>query len=140
MTLLELQRWLGHRMPSSTLHYVKASDGRLATSFATARHFERNLRLIEVLVDREAVTSGAAAAGQPWQFYDLGHGYVRHVGARWIPFTERRGSERMTSGPTANLRAKTQGDRSMPSKRERSRRRLGPGPARPARYGEGWIA
>jgi hypothetical protein len=42
----------------------------------------------------------------------------------------------MTSGPTADLRAKAQGDRSMPSKRERNRRRLGPGPARPARYGE----
>ena len=78
MTLLELQQWLGHRLPSSTLHYVKASDRRVATSFAAARRFERNMRLVEVLVDRDAVTSGAAAAGEPWQFYDLGHGYCTY--------------------------------------------------------------
>ena len=31
----------------------------------------RNVRSIEVLIDRDAVTSGAAASGQPWQHYDL---------------------------------------------------------------------
>jgi hypothetical protein len=30
---------------------------------------------IEVLIDRDAVASGAAAAGEPWQHYDLGHGF-----------------------------------------------------------------
>jgi hypothetical protein len=29
--------------------------------------FARNVRAIEVLVDRDAVTSAAAAAGEPWQ-------------------------------------------------------------------------
>ena len=38
--------------------------------------FERNTRLINVLIDQDAVKSGAAAAVEPWQFYDLGHGYV----------------------------------------------------------------
>ena len=38
-------------------------------------YFARNIRTIEVLLDRDAVTSGAAAGGQPWQHYDLGHGY-----------------------------------------------------------------
>jgi hypothetical protein len=31
-------------------------------------------RAIEVLIDRQAVTSGAAAAGEPWQYYDPGNG------------------------------------------------------------------
>ena len=39
---------------------------------------------------------------------------------RWIPFAERRGLEDMTLGPTAYPAAKVKGDRSMPSKRERS--------------------
>ena len=45
---------------------------------------------------------------------------VRHITRRWIPFAERRGLEDMTLGPTAYLAAKAKGDRSMPSKRERS--------------------
>src|SRR3954452_11787931 len=45
---------------------------------------------------------------------------VRHITRRWIPFAERRGLEDMTPGPTAYLAAKAKGDRSMPSKRERS--------------------
>ncbi|MEV5173912.1 hypothetical protein AB0L10_23175 [Streptomyces flaveolus] len=32
------------------------------------------VRTIEVPVDREAVESGAAGAGEPWQHYALGHG------------------------------------------------------------------
>ncbi|WP_238598006.1 hypothetical protein [Saccharothrix sp. ALI-22-I] len=38
-----------------------------------------HLRTIEVLVDRDAVTSGAAADGEPWQYYDLGHGYCTYT-------------------------------------------------------------
>ena len=45
---------------------------------------------------------------------------VRHITRRWIPFAERRGLEDVTLGPTAYLAAKAKGDRSMPSKRERS--------------------
>jgi hypothetical protein len=37
------------------------------------------VRTIEVLVDRDAVTSGAAANGEPWQYYDLGHGYCTYT-------------------------------------------------------------
>jgi hypothetical protein len=44
---------------------------------------------------------------------------VRHITGRWIPFTERRGLEEMTLGPTAYPAVKAKGDRSMPSKRER---------------------
>src|SRR3954454_4803723 len=45
---------------------------------------------------------------------------VRRITRRWIPFAERRGLEDMTPGPTAYPAAKVKGDRSMPSKRERS--------------------
>ena len=31
-----------------------------------------------MLLDRDAVTSGAAAAGQSWQHYDLGHGWCSY--------------------------------------------------------------
>ena len=78
MTLFELQAWLGHRNPSSTQHYAKISPNTLTKAYTEAGYFARNLRTIEVLIDREAVTSGGAADGQPWQHYDLGHGYCSY--------------------------------------------------------------
>ena len=48
------------------------------SSFTKAGYFERNLRAIEVLIDQEAIKSGAAAKGEPWKFYDLGHGYCTY--------------------------------------------------------------
>jgi integrase len=60
MTLFELQTWLGHRSPESTQHYAKITPNTLAKAYSDAGYFERNLRTIEVLVDRDAVTSGAA--------------------------------------------------------------------------------
>src|SRR5205814_5332688 len=79
MTLYELQAWLGHRSPESTRHYAKISPMVLVKAYRDAGYFARNVRTIEVLVDRDAVTSGAAAAGQPWQYYDLGHGYCTYT-------------------------------------------------------------
>lgn len=78
MTLFELQRWLGHKHPSSTLYYAKITPTRLARSYRDAGYLGRNLRHIEVLVDGEAVRSGAAAQGEPWKFYDLGHGHCTY--------------------------------------------------------------
>jgi integrase len=75
LSLFELQLWLGHRSIYSTQHYAKISPTKLAQSYANAGYFERNVRTIEVLIDREAILSGAAAAGAPWQYFDLGHGY-----------------------------------------------------------------
>jgi integrase len=75
MTLFELQAWLGHRTPTTTQHYAKITPNTLSRAYRDAGYFARNVRTIEVLVDRDAVTSGAATAGQPWQHYDLGHGY-----------------------------------------------------------------
>jgi hypothetical protein len=48
---------------------------RLASRVAKAGYLEQNLATIEVLLDQEAVRSGAAARGEPWKYYDLGHGY-----------------------------------------------------------------
>jgi integrase len=79
MTLFELQAWLGHRTPSTTQHYAKITPNTLAKAYHDAGYFARNIRTIEVLLDRDAVTSGAAAAGQPWQHYDLGHGYCTYT-------------------------------------------------------------
>jgi integrase len=77
MTLFELQAWLGHRSPQSTQFYAKISPKTLTQAYHDAGYFARNVRTIEVLVDRDAVASGAA--GQPWQHYDLGHGYCTYT-------------------------------------------------------------
>jgi len=78
MTLFELQAWLGHRNPNTTQHYARITPNTLAKAYQDAGYFARNVRTIEVLLDRDAVTSGAAAAGQPWQHYDLGHGWCSY--------------------------------------------------------------
>lgn len=78
MTLFELQAWLGHRSPTSTQHYAKITPNTLTRAYTEAGYFSRNLRTIEVLVDRDAVASGAVADGEPWQHYDLSHGYCTY--------------------------------------------------------------
>lgn len=78
MTLFELQAWLGHRTPNTTQHYAKITPNTLSKAYSEAGYFARNVRAIEVLIDRDAVTSGAAAAGEPWQHYDLGHGWCTY--------------------------------------------------------------
>jgi integrase len=75
MSLFEIQQFLGHRSPSATQHYVRITPTKLAKKYADAGYFERNLRTIQVLIDRDAITSGAAGRGEPWQYYDLGHGW-----------------------------------------------------------------
>jgi hypothetical protein len=78
MSLFEIKTWLGHRYLSSTQHYVQVTPTRLAKAFADADYFARNLRTVEVLLDQDAVRRGAAARGEPWLYYDLGHGYCTH--------------------------------------------------------------
>jgi hypothetical protein len=56
---------------------------------------------------------------------------VRHITRYSIPFTERRGSEDQTSGSTAYLAAKAQGDGSMPLKRGRAEDAYGRAPQDP---------
>ncbi len=78
MSLFELMAWLGHRSPRSTQAYAKITPTTLAKAYTDAGYFERNRRVIEVLLDRDAVRTGGAAAGVPWQYYDLGHGYCTY--------------------------------------------------------------
>jgi integrase len=72
MTLFELQAWLGHRSPATTQHYVAFTPTRLARAYSEAQYFQRNLRMMEVLIDRQAIDDGHT--DQPWRYYDLGHG------------------------------------------------------------------
>lgn len=73
MSLFELQAWLGHGSPASTQHYVAITPTKLAKAYADAGYFERNVRAIEVLVDQDTLKH-AVTDGEPWRFYDLGHG------------------------------------------------------------------
>ncbi|MGI3224227.1 hypothetical protein ACRJ4B_10070 [Streptomyces sp. GTA36] len=63
MTLFELQEWLGHRTPKATAHYAKITPNTLARAYNDAGYLARNVRTIEVLVDCDAVVSGATASG-----------------------------------------------------------------------------
>jgi integrase len=78
MTLFELQAWLGHRTPTTTQHYARISPNTLSKAYTEAGYFARNIRTIEVLIDRDAVAAGAPGDGQPWQHYDLGHGWCSY--------------------------------------------------------------
>jgi len=78
MSLFDLKAWLGHRSLSSTQHYAAVSPTRLAKTYLDTGYFERNVATVEVLIDKEAVQSGAAAAGEPWEYFDLGHGYCTY--------------------------------------------------------------
>jgi integrase len=79
MSLFELQAWLGHSSPQSTQHYAQITPLTLTKAYTDAGYFARNVRTIEVLLDRDAVASGQAGAGGPFEFYDLGHGYCTYT-------------------------------------------------------------
>jgi integrase len=76
MTLFELQAWLGHRSPVTTQHYVAFTPTRLAKAYTEAQYFQRNLRMMEVLIDQDAIKDGATDT--PWRYYDLGHGFCSY--------------------------------------------------------------
>ena len=78
MSLFELQAWLGHSSPHSTQHYARITPVTLTKAYQDAGYFARNVRAIEVLLDRDAITAGAAS-GNPFEFYDLGHGYCSYT-------------------------------------------------------------
>ena len=78
MSIWDLKEWLGHRHLASTEYYIKPTPTKLAKSYTDAEYFKRNLRHIAVLVDQEAIKSGAAASGEAWKYYDLGHGYCTY--------------------------------------------------------------
>lgn len=75
LSIFELKEYLGHRHLSSTQSYLRVDPTKLASKVAKTGYLEQNLATIEVLLDQEAVLSGAAARGEVWKYYDLGHGY-----------------------------------------------------------------
>jgi Phage integrase family len=75
LDVFQLQQYLGHKYLSSTQSYLLVDPTRLASKVAKAGYLEQNLATIEVLLDQEAVLSGAASRGETWKYYDLGHGW-----------------------------------------------------------------
>jgi integrase len=75
LDIFQLQKYLGHKHLSSTQHYLNVDPTKLASDVAKAGYLEQNLATIEVLLDQDAVMSGAAARGDGWKYYDLGHGW-----------------------------------------------------------------
>jgi integrase len=74
LDIFQLKEYLGHKHLSSTQSYVEVDQTKLALDVAKAGYLEQNLATIEVLLDQNAVMSGAAARGESWKYYDLGHG------------------------------------------------------------------
>ena len=78
MTLPELQSWSGHKHIDSLSPYLKPTLTKQAQAYQKTDYFQKNLRTFEVLIDQQAITSGAAAAGEPWKYHDLGDGYCTY--------------------------------------------------------------
>ena len=66
MSLFELQKWLGHKWAN----YLDISPTKLANSYRDAGYLARNVRAIEVLIDRDVVKNGTAAR-EPWMYLRL---------------------------------------------------------------------
>jgi hypothetical protein len=79
LTTFELRDWLGHKKIESALYYVRVSPTQLIQAYEKAEQASRTLREIPVLLDPQAIQSGAAANGEPWRYYDLGHGYCTYT-------------------------------------------------------------
>jgi integrase len=75
LSIFELKEYLGHKHLSSTQSYLLVDPTKLASKVVKAGYLEQNLATIEVLLDQEAVMSGAASHGECWKYYDLGHGW-----------------------------------------------------------------
>ena len=79
LTLNDLQQWLGHKHPASTRYHAEILQRTLTAAYRKADYFARNVRTIQVLIDRESILTGAAAGGeQLWKYYDLGEGYCSY--------------------------------------------------------------
>lgn len=70
MSLPQLQKWLGHDSPKSTMHYYRVRPAKLARAFAKA---DETAHMIEVIIDHDVVLRGAADE-EPWKLYPLSDG------------------------------------------------------------------
>jgi hypothetical protein len=68
MLLLALKEWLGHRRLESTQWYAAVSSDKLTQAYVDARYFERNVAVVQVLLDCAAIESGAAGKGEPYKY------------------------------------------------------------------------
>ena len=78
LTLFELKDWLGHADVTSTQHYAALSPTKLATAFRRAGTSSAICAQFLILVDADAVRSGASASGELWRYFDLGHGFCTY--------------------------------------------------------------
>jgi hypothetical protein len=58
LSLADLKEWLGHKHYSSTRHYAAILRRKLSAAYRKADYFARNVRTIQVLIDRETILSG----------------------------------------------------------------------------------
>ena len=63
------------QLPKLDAAYARITPVTLTKACTDAGYFARNVRTIEVLLERDAITNGQVATGRPFEFYDLGHGY-----------------------------------------------------------------
>jgi hypothetical protein len=82
MSLLALKEWLGHRRLASTQWYAAITPDRLAQAYVDARYFERNVVVIQVLLDRAAIESGASGRAKHTNMSTLGMATVRILTGR----------------------------------------------------------
>lgn len=61
-----------------TGYYVAVTPLKLARSFDRAGCFVRNVRTMEVLIDQAARRTSGDRPVEPWQYYDLRHGYCTY--------------------------------------------------------------
>ncbi|WP_253073808.1 hypothetical protein [Kosakonia sp. MUSA4] len=54
--------------------YVDITPTKLAGALSKAGYFERNRRMVSVLIDQDTIAAGLVQEGKPWRYYDLGHG------------------------------------------------------------------
>ncbi|WP_412538718.1 tyrosine-type recombinase/integrase [Longispora sp. K20-0274] len=78
LSLDDLRQWLGHKHPESTRYYAQILQRTLTAAYQKAEYFTRNVRTIQVLIDRDSILTGAAAGGEPWKYYDLGDGWCTY--------------------------------------------------------------
>ncbi len=76
MNVFELAQWSGHRSPQAIMSYIRVRPTQLASAFAKA---DQAAHMIAVVLDQEAITSGAVRDGAPWKHYDLGHSYCSNA-------------------------------------------------------------
>jgi integrase len=76
MSIFDLAKWCGHSSVQSTLSYLRSKPTQLASAFAKAY---QAARMIEVVIDQDAIASGVTKDGAPWKYYDLGDSYCSNA-------------------------------------------------------------